>query len=167
MRRADPVQELSLLNERCTYLRRTHTSLRQGRNGLHARMLRYLRTPQTSQVFRQSIAKQVEALAELDLSIDDWVARLEQADSRRNRIQQKLVEHYAAASTLPTGSTAPLPPSAGVHTPPRSPGKWEELYSKQRRDVQSIRIYADSGVAALLRAIEQEIDLVDAPSSAT
>lgn len=117
---ADHVQELDLLNERCTYLRRAYISLRHGRNGLHARMLRYLRTPQTSKGFRESLVKQVEALAELDLSIDDWVARLEQAESRRNRIQQKLVEHYAATSTLPTVSTAPPPsppPSTGVHTP--------------------------------------------------
>jgi hypothetical protein len=45
--------------------------------------------------------KQEEALAELDASIDDWVAKLEQAENRRTRVRQKLLEHVAAAAMLP------------------------------------------------------------------
>lgn len=45
--------------------------------------------------------KQEEALAELDSSIDDWVTKLEQAENRRTRVRQKLLEHVAAAAILP------------------------------------------------------------------
>lgn len=89
--------------------------------------------------------KQEEALAELDSSIDDWVTKLEQAENRRTRVRQKLLEHVAAAATLPpSGATAaseslqqamgirpghvskPSTESIGVgniSTPPRSPTK--------------------------------------------
>jgi hypothetical protein len=82
--------------------------------------------------------KQEEALAELDASIDEWVNKLEQAENRRTRVRQKLLEHVAAAATLtpPVGGgvigvsetlqqamgTRPL--NAGnISTPPRSPTK--------------------------------------------
>lgn len=87
---------------------------------------------------QESLLKQEEALAELDASIDDWVNKLEQAENRRTRVRQKLLEHVAAAVTLPVpgavgggtsetlhlalgmkASTAPTCPS----TPPRSPTK--------------------------------------------
>lgn len=85
---------------------------------------------------QESLLKQEEALAELDNSIDDWVNKLEQAENRRTRVRQKLLEHVAAAVTLPVpgdvggmnelqlalgmkSPTAPTCPS----TPPRSPAK--------------------------------------------
>lgn len=86
---------------------------------------------------QESLLKQEEALAELDASIDDWVNKLEQAENRRTRVRQKLLEHVAAAVTLPVpgdvtstsnalqlaldmkSPTAPACPS----TPPRSPTK--------------------------------------------
>lgn len=86
---------------------------------------------------QESLLKQEEALAELDASIDDWVHKLEQAENRRTRVRQKLLEHVAAAVTLPSpgavggtsqtlqlalgmkSPTAPTCPS----TPPRSPTK--------------------------------------------
>jgi hypothetical protein len=77
--------------------------------------------------------KQEEALTELDASIDDWVNKLEQAENRRTRVRQKLLEHVAAAACLPIwGSTATQePPMTGtstsgigyISTPPRSPSK--------------------------------------------
>lgn len=88
-----------------------------------------------------SMLKQEEALAELDASIDDWVTKLEQAENRRTRVRQKLLEHVAAAATLPspTGSVVgvseslqmamgikqPAMPNgtANISTPPRSPAK--------------------------------------------
>lgn len=128
-------------------------------------MILYLKTPQLTKFSRESILKQEEALAELDFSIDDWVSKLEQAEDRRNRIQQKLLEHFAAASTLQTTPASPPVHDIGMmHTPPTSPENSEDVYSRERHDVQSIKVYADSGVAALLAAIEQEIDLA-APSS--
>lgn len=86
---------------------------------------------------QESLLKQEEALAELDASIDDWVNKLEQAENRRTRVRQKLLEHVAAAVTLANpgtvggaseslqlalgmgARTAPTCPS----TPPRSPTK--------------------------------------------
>ena len=127
--------------------------------------------------------KQEEALSELDTSIDDWVFKLEQAENKRTRVRQKLLEHVAAALILPPSpsddgarsngkanverqiSTGPM----GENTPPRSPVK---SHSPQRfaaplqvdspaqlgrMSLESIRIYADSGVDALFADVEEEI----------
>lgn len=151
---------------------------------------------------------------ELDLSIDDWVSKLEQAENRRTRVRQKLLEHVAAALTLssPTfpgpmelprrtsseeAETEPTAPqmmtmamqrSLGENTPPRSPTKatqQQTVYASSpsrsparlaqpvkvhqpitssvkeddyagRVSKESIRIYADSDVYALLADVEEE-----------
>ncbi|KAK3685406.1 Up-regulated during septation-domain-containing protein [Podospora appendiculata] len=136
-------RELRQLDERTDYLRRTYTSLRAGRRNLHTRICQYLRSPRTAKFSHDAMLKQEEALAELDTSIDDWVAKLEQAENRRTRVRQKLLEHVAAAATLsvPIGSVAgvseslqfamgvrPLNPGSpngagNISTPPRSPVK--------------------------------------------
>ncbi|KAJ4416268.1 hypothetical protein N0V82_006872 [Gnomoniopsis sp. IMI 355080] len=135
-------RELRNLDERCDYLRRTYHSLRAGRRNLHSRICSYLRSPRMVKFSQESLLKQEEALAELDNSIDDWVNKLEQAENRRTRVRQKLLEHVAAAVTLPVpgddsamnelqfalsmkSPTAPACPS----TPPRSPTK-ESLNTK-------------------------------------
>jgi hypothetical protein len=116
--------------------------------------------------------KQEEALSELDTSIDDWVSKLEQAENRRTRVRQKLLEHVAAALIMqPTEQLAQVP--TGENTPPRSPIKThspqrlaeevkvsspESICSRRRGDVESIRIYADSDVYALLADVEEEIN---------
>ncbi|KAB5535115.1 Up-regulated during septation-domain-containing protein [Coniochaeta sp. 2T2.1] len=129
-------KELRHLDERTDYLRRTYTSLRAGRRNLHSRICQYLRSPRTAKFNEMSMLKQEEALAELDASIDDWVTKLEQAENRRTRVRQKLLEHVAAAATLPispiVGVTESLHMAMGVRpnnssdiisTPPRSPTK--------------------------------------------
>lgn len=149
-------QELKLLDERCAYLHSTHQSLRQGRRNLHVRMIKYLKSAHLSKSSLDSIIKQEEALAELDVSIDEWVAKLEAAEERRVLIRQRLLEHIAAAVTLQT-SARPGSAKTGEPTPPVSPEE-EEYVRTERRDVQSIKVYADKGVAALLAEIEKEID---------
>lgn len=131
-------QELRNLDERTEYLRRTYHSLRAGRRNLHSRICQYLRSPRMAKFSHESMLKQEEALAELDSSIDDWVNKLEQAENRRTRIRQKLLEHVAAAVTLPVSGAVCVseslqlalgvgaaPPSApaNLSTPPRSPVK--------------------------------------------
>ncbi|KAK4168006.1 Up-regulated during septation-domain-containing protein [Cladorrhinum sp. PSN259] len=134
-------RELRHLDERTEYLRRTYTSLRAGRRNLHTRICQYLRSPRTAKFSHDSMLKQEEALAELDTSIDDWVNKLEQAENRRTRVRQKLLEHVAAAATLVistgsvTGVSESLQLAMGVRplnypgcptqmsTPPRSPTK--------------------------------------------
>ena len=134
----------------------------------------------------ESILKQEEALSELDASIDDWVSKLEQAENRRTRVRQKLLEHVAGALIMvPQGTGVGehggdevrgvgMSPVGGmareVDTPPRSPTKSqspqrlaaqvevETLEETNRRDVESIRIYADSDVYALLADVEDEIN---------
>ena len=155
-------QELELLDERCEYLQSTHKSLRQGRKNLHTRMITYLRSPRMANFSRESILRQEEALSELDVSIDDWVTKLEAAEERRTIIRQKLLEHVAAALTLRTNVVA-RPPYLDEATPPVSPEKEEDFLSNARKDVQSIRIYADEGVTALLADIEKEIDYISEP----
>lgn len=87
---------------------------------------------------QESILKQEEVLAEFDSSIDDWVTKLEQAENRRTRVRQKLLEHIAAAATLGIVSgnvmgvsetlqlalgVRPLTATTNLSTPPRSPTK--------------------------------------------
>lgn len=135
-------KELRHLDERTEYLRRTYTSLRAGRRNLHSRICQYLRSPRMAKFSQDSILKQEEALAELDASIDDWVNKLEQAENRRTRVRQKLLEHVAAAAILPSTNndgvagvsqslqfamgipspTVEMSPG-NITTPPRSPTK--------------------------------------------
>lgn len=129
-------QELRNLDERTEYLRRTYHSLRNGRRNLHSRICQYLRSPRVAKFNHEPMLKQEEALAELDASIDEWVSKLEQAENRRTRIRQKLLEHVAAAVALPKpglvgvseslhlamGVAQPFAPT-NLSTPPRSPVK--------------------------------------------
>ncbi|SPN97361.1 uncharacterized protein DNG_00875 [Cephalotrichum gorgonifer] len=215
-------RELRHLDERTEYLRRTYTSLRAGRRNLHSRICQYLRSPREAKFSHDSMLKQEEVLAELDTSIDDWVSKLEHAENRRTRVRQKLLEHVAAAATLPSSNgTAAASESlqlamgiqpqqqqqqqqqqqrqyngvGNISTPPRSPtkvsfpsqnaGNASPTPSLQRvvaqvpstileetttinddarsvistltgRDCESIRIYADSDVYALLADVESE-----------
>lgn len=206
------------MDERTEYLRRTYTSLRAGRRNLHSRICHYLRSPRVAKFSHDSMLKQEEALAELDTSIDDWVTKLERAENRRTRVRQKLLEHVAAAATLPAPGPAAASESlqqamgvrpqqqhsgvGNISTPPRSPTKAcpapqsgggsssphrvvaqvpstileqplvEEaaaddgrrtMASLPGRDVQSIRVYADSDVYALLADVESEFTKMTAP----
>ncbi|KAF7870584.1 hypothetical protein EAF04_004328 [Stromatinia cepivora] len=196
----DLSRELRALDERCLYLRKTHRSLRAGRRNLHDRICTYLRSPRTAKFSHDSILKQEEALAELDSSIDDWVSKLDQAENRRTRVRQKLLEHVAAAVFMPvTDSNTVDRDSMSMNTitpprsPPRSPIKGiipvlethpevdveveveverrlSEAEIKQKKEyrrkaVESIRIYADSDVFALLADVEDEINRMSDPSS--
>ncbi len=126
-------------------------------------------------------------MSALDSSIDDWVNKLEQAENRRTRVRQKLLEHVAAALIMPPVDAKPgetealkqhvvsmaIGPS-GENTPPRSPTKGQSPDRLERvveevkvsspetrrggRDVESIRIYADSDLSALLADVEEEIN---------
>lgn len=125
-------------------------------------------------------------MSELDNSIDDWVFKLEQAENRRTRVRQKLLEHVAAALILtPQVEEKKIEMKQHItrmdrvqylHTPPRSPTKMhspsperlervvEEVKvaspdaRSRRGDVHSIKIYADSDISALLRDVEEEIN---------
>ncbi|KAI3572963.1 Up-regulated during septation-domain-containing protein, partial [Fusarium oxysporum f. sp. albedinis] len=126
-------QELRDLDERTEYLRHTYNALRIGRRNLHSRICQYLRSPHIAKFSHELLLKQEEVLASLDASIDDWAMKLEQAENRRSRVHQKLLEHIAAAASLPVGglTTTPEPqqtntPAYGtgnISTPSRSPSK--------------------------------------------
>ncbi|KAG6009052.1 hypothetical protein E4U21_003383 [Claviceps maximensis] len=128
-------KELRQLDERTDYLRRTQTSLRAGRRSLHSRICQYLRSPRVAQFSQYSMLKQEESLADLDASIDEWTAKLDQAENRRTRVRQKLLEHVAAAAIIGRpnamanmseslqqvmGMYSPTAPRQ-LSTPPRSP----------------------------------------------
>ncbi|KAF2866106.1 Up-regulated during septation-domain-containing protein [Massariosphaeria phaeospora] len=147
-------RELRALDERCDYLRKTYKSLRAGRQKLHSRMISYLKRGETVIFSRESLLKQEEALAELDVSIDEFILKLEQAENRRLRLRQKLLEHVAAALVLnPATHRATL----AENTPPRSPVKADSPARIDRKDVESIKIYADGHVLNLFTDIEQAI----------
>ena len=124
-------------------------------------MITYLKSPRTATFSVENMIKQEEALVELDDSIDDWMTKLELADERRAKIQRRLLEHVAATLTLKPGRCSQVQAAPDDQTPPRSPIKVDRSFSSERRDVESIRVYADSGVAALLAEIEREIDLME------
>lgn len=102
-------------------------SLRAGRRNLHSRICQYLRATHGARFSHEAMLKQEEALAELDASIDEWFNKLEQAENRRMRVRQKLLEHVAAAAILPPQEVTETPccqqPSRlqDLTTPPRSP----------------------------------------------
>ncbi|KAI9804576.1 MAG: hypothetical protein M1833_006649 [Piccolia ochrophora] len=149
-------RELRALDERCEYLRRTLVSLRSGRRGLHGRMVSYLKSPRIANFSRESLIKQEEALAELDISIDDWVSKLEHAENRQARIRQKVLEHVAATLTVKSPDDVSLTFS-GEESPTKSPERPSTPVRLIRRDVESIKIYADSNVYTLLEDVDQEI----------
>lgn len=146
-------RELRALDERCDYLRKTYKSLRAGRQKLHGRMIAYLRRGETVIFSRESLLKQEEALAELDISIDEFIQKLEQAENRRLRLRQKLLEHVAAAIVLDPSSHD----QAAEATPPRSPVKVDSLAPAERKETESIKIYADGHVLNLFSDIEKAI----------
>lgn len=115
----------------------------------------------------ESVLKQEEALAELDQSIDDWVSKLERAENRRSLIRQKLLEHLAATLTVKIIENAQLRRANELYTPPTIPENTEDNNNNERRDVQSIKVYADSGVVALLSAIENEIVFIGGLASSS
>ncbi|RPA97109.1 hypothetical protein L873DRAFT_1148696 [Choiromyces venosus 120613-1] len=140
-------RELSQLETRCQYLRETHKSLRDGRRTLHTRMLTYLRSARSAVFSRESLLKQEEALSELDAAIDDWHNKLEKAEDRRARVKEKLLEHLAAALSVPDCAYSPTERS--MNTPPATPERQgQSIFA----DSESITIYA------LLADVEQEIN---------
>lgn len=117
-------------------------------------MISYLKRGETSIFSRESLLKQEEALAELDSSIDEFIAKLEQSENRRLRLRQKLLEHVAAALVL----TPAMRADAAETTPPRSPVKAENSPSRiERKETESIKIYADGHVLNLFSDIEKAI----------
>ena len=151
-------KELRQLDERCQYLQIFHASLREGKCDLHDRIVGVLKSPRTATFSREHLIKQEEALLDLDISINEWLMKLNAAESRRQKVQRKLLEHTAAIIHM-TGPSSPCDGVSGnQQTPPRSPQRID--FSPERRGVESIRVYADSGVASLLASIEQEIDVL-------
>ncbi|KAL1965555.1 hypothetical protein VTN77DRAFT_5639 [Rasamsonia byssochlamydoides] len=152
-------KELRVLDERCEYLRNTHRSLRSGRQALHERMISYLQSPNLSKYSCESMLRQLEALAELDQSIDEWITKLEHFENRRTRVRQKLLEHVAAALILQVTSRQ----TSEQQTPPQSPVNSEENGAEVSRQ-ESIKVYADSkvyadaNVYALFAEIEKEME---------
>lgn len=120
-------------------------------------------------------------LAELDIAIDDWVSKLEQAEHRRWKIQQKLLEHVAATLTVVDSTGINAEPSTNTRAL-----QWSKVLKEKQtlqepiltdeslracdsssshshsetENLQTVRVYADTGVAVLLSAIEDEILLM-------
>jgi hypothetical protein len=117
-------------------------------------MISYLKRGETVIFSRESLLKQEEALAELDNSIDEFIAKLEQSENRRLRLRQKLLEHVAAALVLSPNMRG----DAAETTPPRSPVKAENSPARaERKETESIKIYADGHVLNLFSDIEKAI----------
>jgi hypothetical protein len=116
-------------------------------------MVAYLRRGETVIFSRESLLKQEEALAELDISIDEFILKLEQAENRRLRVRQKLLEHVAAAIVLSPSAQEQVAET----TPPRSPVKIDSPAQAERKETESIKIYADGHVLNLFSDLEKAI----------
>jgi hypothetical protein len=131
---------------------------------LRRKIVDYLNAPGIGLLSPEEIIKQENALAELDTSIDDWMDELEKTQSRRDQIWEKLHEHSAALLVLKNPATTRSPQTDYAQTPPRSPpqspAKVDKPFIVDRRDVESIKVYADEGVASLLASIEVELGLL-------
>ena len=92
-------------------------------------------------------------IAYLDISIDEFILKLEQAENRRLRLRQKLLEHVAAAIVLNPSARDQVAET----TPPRSPVKVDSPSRHQRKETESIKIYADGHVLNLFSDIEKAI----------
>lgn len=119
------------------------------------------------------------------------MSKLDQAENRRTRVRQKLLEHVAAAVFMPVTSPTVEKDNNIINTttPPRSPIKGispvreshrtadvippqpklseaelKEKRESRRKAVESIRIYADSDVFALLADVEDEINRMGDPT---
>lgn len=124
-------------------------------------MIANLRRGETVVFSRESLLKQEEALAELDNSIDEFILKLEQAENRRLRLRQKLLEHVAAAIVLVPTATYGTRDNYAETTPPRSPVKAESSRPQlERTDTESIKIYADDHVLSLFTDIEKAIGAI-------
>lgn len=123
-------RELHNLEERIEHLRRVCTSLRNDRHALHERICHYLRSNNAADINHDVLLRQQEALAELETAADYQLAQLEQIEEHRACIRQKLLEHVAAAATLPLNCrlTAAAVAAAGL-IPASSFSNTEQLYS--------------------------------------
>jgi hypothetical protein len=174
-----------VLDERCASLRKTAGSLRDSRRSLHGRVLAYLQSPSDVAVSREHMLSQTRTLSDLDASIDEWAAKLEAAEARRTLIRQKLLQHAASVLSLslepghaddeqtpptsPERAAPPDVPTAGAEqaaaaegaVAPDAQAPSPRPVDRRASDAESIKIYADSGVAGLLASIDQEIEMLD------
>jgi hypothetical protein len=120
-------------------------------------MIAYLKSDSLN-FSKERLLKQQEALIELDASIDDWITKLERAENRRLRLRQKLLEHVAASMTLCIPAKVAHSQHQQVATPSQSPlqvtSPEPAKVVMDRKDVESIKIYADNQVLSLFNDIE-------------
>jgi hypothetical protein len=82
------------------------------------------------------------ALMDLNLSVDEWAHKLEQATKRRVSIRRKLLEHTTAALVVePSSAVNRQRPQVGT-------SNMQSTGCTTRRAIQSIQIFADSTLFA-------------------
>lgn len=154
------------MDENCDQLQHTISGLKEARKATFLSLKLYLDSPSDATGMRDYVTKQTKTLNNLDTQIDEWQEKLDIVSDRKLTIQSKVWEHMAAilAAVSATGELG----RTEEHTPPRSPERgiqedniMDDAASATRGDVESITIYADSGVASLLRSIEEELDVID------
>ncbi|KAF7590921.1 hypothetical protein BBP40_002227 [Aspergillus hancockii] len=130
------LQDLEAVDEHRKYLRNTYISLQSGRRVLHEQTIRYLGSPTlTAAKCREQMLVRERALMDLNVSIDEWAQKLEQATKKWVSIRQKLQEHISAI--LVVEGTNAVNPSAMQSTACTS-----------RKTIQSIQIFAHSTLFA-------------------
>lgn len=111
-------------------------------------------------------------MVQLDRSIDEWVAKLEQVDNRRTRVRQMLLEHIAASLILSATYDTQSSKKEDVPAIQNEADIEVETLDIEFNDVasvarESIKIYADYGVygdgdmADLLADIERQMETMN------
>lgn len=162
------------MDEDCISIQQTISELKESRQATYLSMKSYLEssTVGSTTFIRDHCMEQTKALYDLDTQLDDQQNKLDVSGDRRLIIQSKVWEHLTAILT--TTNLVEEIRRPREYTPPRSPERImigrrlseasiQEDLSKgsPRNDIESITIFADSGVANLLRSIEEELDVID------
>jgi gamma-glutamyl phosphate reductase len=100
-------------------------SLHQNRRTLHAQAIAYLKALIVAELPRQRVLQKVEALTELEESIEKWARRLQRAEDQRLRVRQRLLGHVAAIFE---------------HGPNQSQSRHCLVLPKHRRDKRVLRV---------------------------
>lgn len=155
---ADRSKELQHLDECRKRYRNTYRALRDSKKILHARFIAYLRSSHNINVSLGSILKHEEALAKVDQSIDEWLGKIEDVDTRRNIASQRLVEHTAAVLALGSSGIGADTLQASIEqTTSKSNEQEETIQNENYEDTESIQVYAGSEVHVYSRRLSNSL----------
>lgn len=132
-------------------------------------MIAHLRSSRSVTNSRENILGQEETLVQLDKSIDEWITKLEQADNRRTRVRQMLLEHIAASLILSgaydgqDGNKEETPAIQNDANNNDVDDDDDDVYRESIKIYADCGVYGDADVADLLAEIERQMETMNGP----